>query len=455
MKNNNLSKRSFQKKWMSYSALASAFMIFNPTAHGQCGTADATNPLLGIDIDGDGTNDVGIQWSLNQLVSTFTGGPFTGTFRYASGVAPFTRTIPGSTYTISGCSVITIPGGIFGLMSNIYAVTAGGFTGTPLTVNASGSYYASFLNATGNSNFGIQYNFPSAYALPYAGNQIVGLTTGGSNICSLACAATGNVTLGAAQTYKTFQRLYIQNYTGIARYTGPISTSVVGVVFFNNPATCTIFTFVPKAPNSALFNGPVTFPPQSSTTMGIMGNAITLTLSNSINTYQPNINNTNFIGVKFKGPDQDGDGNPDNYVGWVEITIDPKTSAITCVNTDYNSCSIESAMASGATTSCPAASDLAAGAPDPMNGCMAPCNSMVILSGIAPPLLDLESSDWIQSTQTLTGNTSIDYDAVNYVELNAGFCAPASTTFNAFIDGCDNGGGGVNAKESNVEQVKQ
>lgn len=63
--------------------------------------------------------------------------------------------------------------------------------------------------------------------------------------------------------------------------------------------------------------------------------------------------------------------------------------------------------------------------------------------------VDYESSDWIETTGPITiqSGARVDYDAVNYVLLNPGFMVMTNGVFNAFIDGCNNGSGGVNVKD--------
>lgn len=72
------------------------------------------------------------------------------------------------------------------------------------------------------------------------------------------------------------------------------------------------------------------------------------------------------------------------------------------------------------------------------------CGSMIALSGTQSGQLDSESGDWITSTQTIQAGAAVDYDGTTYVQLDPNFCAPATANFNAFIDGCNSGGGGIN-----------
>ncbi len=67
---------------------------------------------------------------------------------------------------------------------------------------------------------------------------------------------------------------------------------------------------------------------------------------------------------------------------------------------------------------------------------------MQVETGIA----DYESSDWISTTlpTTIQAGASVDYDAVDFIELNGDFEVQLGAVFEAFIDGCNNGGGGNN-----------
>lgn len=72
------------------------------------------------------------------------------------------------------------------------------------------------------------------------------------------------------------------------------------------------------------------------------------------------------------------------------------------------------------------------------------CLSMAQLFGEITGVEDYESSDFIESTQTLLNGSAVDYDAVNSVLLDVGFEVESNVNFEAFIDGCNNGSGGVN-----------
>jgi len=68
------------------------------------------------------------------------------------------------------------------------------------------------------------------------------------------------------------------------------------------------------------------------------------------------------------------------------------------------------------------------------------------LSQIEITNADYESSDWISTSlpTTLETGSSVDYDAVQFIELNPSFEVKIGATFTAIIDGCNNGNSGSN-----------
>jgi len=55
-------KNSINQKLLSYAALGAAFLLTSgEEAQAQCGVVDPLNPVLNVDIDGDGTVDVTFQ----------------------------------------------------------------------------------------------------------------------------------------------------------------------------------------------------------------------------------------------------------------------------------------------------------------------------------------------------------------------------------------------------------
>lgn len=93
------------------------------------------------------------------------------------------------------------------------------------------------------------------------------------------------------------------------------------------------------------------------------------------------------------------------------------------------------------------------------NACNAACGNMISLTGNQSGTFDQESGDWIVSTQSIQAGANVDYDGTTYVQLDPNFCTPASSNFNAFIDGCNGGAGGINltdsSDESSIKSVTQ
>lgn len=76
--------------------------------------------------------------------------------------------------------------------------------------------------------------------------------------------------------------------------------------------------------------------------------------------------------------------------------------------------------------------------------CVSDCGPALTLVGNVSGMEDNETDDYIESTQTIASSAMVDYDAVNYIDLNPGFCVEQGAEFMAFIDGCNNGAGGIN-----------
>lgn len=82
--------------------------------------------------------------------------------------------------------------------------------------------------------------------------------------------------------------------------------------------------------------------------------------------------------------------------------------------------------------------------------CPATCyNNLTNANGLGTNengVADYESSTFISNTANVTirSGASVDYDATTYVQLNPNFTVNGGATFNAFINGCNNGNGGVN-----------
>ncbi len=75
------------------------------------------------------------------------------------------------------------------------------------------------------------------------------------------------------------------------------------------------------------------------------------------------------------------------------------------------------------------------------------CPAILNLTGSEVGIADYETSDSITSDQIIEATAIIDYDAVTEITLSFPFEVKLGATFEAFIDGCNNGGGGSNFKK--------
>ena len=66
------------------------------------------------------------------------------------------------------------------------------------------------------------------------------------------------------------------------------------------------------------------------------------------------------------------------------------------------------------------------------------------LSGTINSVVDYETNGVIESTQELTITARVDYDSKKWIDLLPGFTVTNKVNFSAFIDGCNEGAGGVN-----------
>ncbi len=72
------------------------------------------------------------------------------------------------------------------------------------------------------------------------------------------------------------------------------------------------------------------------------------------------------------------------------------------------------------------------------------------LSGPTNGIIDYETNGVIESTQAISTPASVDYDSKQYIDLLPGFSVDFQTNFSAFIDGCNNGSGGINNNTPNT-----
>jgi len=80
-------------------------------------------------------------------------------------------------------------------------------------------------------------------------------------------------------------------------------------------------------------------------------------------------------------------------------------------------------------------------------GTAAPCYTNLThpqLPLVENGIADYEAEQSIVSEATINAGAVVDYDAADYILLQPGFEAVQGTNFEAFIDGCNNGAGGLN-----------
>jgi len=363
---NSMEASSLKSKLTSYSAMAATFAVFSPDAQAQCpagSVVDADASTLEVDIDGDGNADL----SLNFVNNVYGTQVFNGTATpsnaglplppYTAGFNTLTSTVP---FTAGGPVANPLQTNwVQGASSNF---TVGASSFFPITASlygflASGvqfSYYFRSIRYFATLTQSISINYAVAYAA--TGNQLVGLPATGSDVCAAVGSNTGSlINIGyqiQTQNYSYFnQNARVGFFSGSAygAYNLALGTFTVGLYYVGNYL------------GSNVFSGGI---PSAYVTLTTTAPAINSSGPNVVasgNIYAP----YNNIGVQFSGPDLDGDGNADTYYGWVTVSIDPNTSAITVVGCDYNTCSVEGATANSAGGAASACINVGQANPDP------------------------------------------------------------------------------------------
>jgi len=336
--------KKYSNQLLSYTALATAFLTTSSTdVFSQCGSTLPGTPLE-IDIDGDGVTD------LTFVQNT--------TYRYY--VETENRAVNG---TISQPAFSTGFADVF-FFYNSFSLSIGSMNGVNSVFNSSPYFYTSYYNttfvpnptvvpagnaffppacptgaiATANISYGYSYIamgfgeysnrstsmllYGSAYAVPGAGNAIVGLSTP-VNVCA-ASLNSNNFSLG--NNYSFMGNYYYYNFLIVNNFYGTAYTPTNVQVSCNGAPTAL----------SALFNAPIDG--------GY--NSYTAPINNDYSSISPNTNPTQYMAVQFEG-DADGDGIFETHNGWVAISIDPNSSQITCTGSGYQQCSVEDATQSG------------------------------------------------------------------------------------------------------------
>ncbi len=336
--------KNYSNKLLSYSALATAFLTTSSAeVFSQCGNTEPGSPLE-IDIDGDGTVDVTfVQNTTFRLYSqTENSGGFGTIMQYpfTTGYASFFNFSMSISITIGSMNGVNTLNNFnpytytsysaYVIYPNPTIVPAGSPifqpgcpTGAVATADIS---YASLFVGTGFGEYSQRSNtrlyYGSAYAVPGAGNAIVGLSTP-VNICA-ASLNNNNVSLG--NNYTIRQSYYYYNFLVVSNFFYGITYDPAAMATCNGEQIG-LYT---------LFGG---------TMSGDYSSVTGPYYSNNTND-NPNTNPAQYIGIQFEG-DADGDGIFETHNGWVSISIDPNTSQITCNGSGYQQCSVEDATQSG------------------------------------------------------------------------------------------------------------
>lgn len=341
---NSVKLKKYSNQLLSYTALATAFLTTSSfDALSQCGNTLPGIPLE-IDIDGDGVTDLTfvqnttykyyLENEARFVFGTISQPAFNTGF---ADVAYYYDSFSLSVSSINGVNNVFNSYGSFypslyntTFPPNPTAVPAGNAffpdncpAGAIATADISYgySYYATGLGLYTNRDASRLY-YGSAYAIPGAGNAIVGLSTP-INVC-MASLNSSNVSLG--NNYSLMGSYYYYNFLVVNNFYGTAFMPT------NVQATCNGVS----AALSTLFN-----PPANGGYATYIG-----PINNTYSTVNSNTNLTQYIGVQFEG-DADGDGIFETHNGWVAISIDPNSSQITCTGSGYQQCSVEDATQSG------------------------------------------------------------------------------------------------------------
>ena len=71
------------------------------------------------------------------------------------------------------------------------------------------------------------------------------------------------------------------------------------------------------------------------------------------------------------------------------------------------------------------------------------------MTGIESAIADYETDGILESIQLIDATGIVDYDSQIEINLLPGFEVVIGAQFMAFIDGCNNGAGGLNVKDEN------
>jgi len=324
-------------KLLSYSAMGAALLGAGSDLSAQC--ADATNPVIGVDIDGDGTDDIQLNFvsyfTTLSIATTLITGP---TQNLVFGTSSTGLVLSNSgTGSINGCSYQSFLGGQYNGAPDIAGTYA-----TSFQVYYSGIqyYYFTFIGAS------VSYGLVSALG----SNQIIGLTGTGASVCSLIDSSAGVSGAGTASSVGLNVSYYYYFFNQYQFQSVQVCNNFLLNITAGPTSTCT---------TSAA--GTLTFP-------GIITGTVPLTSCNF------------YVGPYGSAPVTSAFTNPgfstaplgalavqfdvagETHNGWVTLSF---AGGQVCVDaTDYNTCSIETATMGGD----PSQSCITVGAPAPAPG---------------------------------------------------------------------------------------
>jgi len=332
-------RSNIKSKLLSYSALSAAFLLVDSDAQAQCGTVDAANPTLAIDIDGDGTPDVNLNFGSFAGTATFTssvaGAASTSLYNTVAG------TLTGSTYIAQnfsyyGCQPVYIPGQYgYGLGGGAFFQGSPGL-GSYATITATAPLYVQ-VNALNTFQYYFTYIAGSGnyvFASAAGSNNIVGVTAGASNleVCGLIDNAPGvngpnSTTIGSV--YDLYYYFFnIQAAQSVQLVYQPVSVNPFPTATCYTLSYDTYGVYLPPALPIA------TFPGSTYTLSGPFGIG---TPATTVGTAVGSNTSSDWLAVQFAS-------NGETHNGWVELSYDATTGAATCLSFGFNSCSLESAL---------------------------------------------------------------------------------------------------------------
>jgi len=335
-------------KLLSYGALATAFLANTPDASAQCaGETAVPGAPIGLDIDGDGTDDVQI------LAGSYTSILSSGTYTVPQGTIP-AGTLPAATATAMGSlapitTTIADYYGCYVAFGVAFGSTMLTLAPPPVTAIATASAMVSYTNAFVNVAYATYVAVNYCFVTGLGSNQIVGLSATGTGVCGVIDSAPGVAGTGTyslvGYNYSVISA-YAAQLAGGIRYDFPSisatamatvttvvsgiscatnTASVYGGYFYAGPvtlATSGVTAVVPPLPDA-------TYPGPYALGTPVYGSAVLAT---------GGANAITAVAVQFIG----GDGN--TYNGWVTLSCNGD-GTITCTGSGYQQCSIETAIA--------------------------------------------------------------------------------------------------------------